>query len=153
MGLVLIVRAPRVFPVLWTLIGPFIDENTRRKFMIHGGSDDTLAELAHYVPTELLPDFLGGKSFVSCFWVFFIASLPLIRQNLNENKFWLKQTYKDTVFNDIQKFSSFKVVQKCPKIIFLNSKVQTFAFSQKIKNRFWTTSYCSCSFFVFSFWN
>ncbi len=30
MGFLLIVRAPRVFPVLWTLINPFIDENTHR---------------------------------------------------------------------------------------------------------------------------
>ena len=39
MGCALIVRAPRVFPVLWTLVGPFIDEATREKFMIYGGSD------------------------------------------------------------------------------------------------------------------
>lgn len=43
MGLALIVRAPRVFPVLWTLVGPLVDENTRNKFMVHSG-EDSLAE-------------------------------------------------------------------------------------------------------------
>ena len=39
MGRLLIVRAPRVFGVLWTLVSPFIDENTRNKFLIYGGND------------------------------------------------------------------------------------------------------------------
>ncbi len=64
MGLALIVRAPRVFPVLWTLVGPFIDENTRKKFMIEGSSD-TLSELKSFISDEYIPDFLGGKCFVS----------------------------------------------------------------------------------------
>ncbi|KAK0397280.1 hypothetical protein QR680_002063 [Steinernema hermaphroditum] len=64
MGLVLIARAPRVFPVLWTLISPFIDENTRCKFMINSGGNDTvLPELAKYIDPQLLPEFLGGPCF------------------------------------------------------------------------------------------
>lgn len=39
MGRLLIVRAPRIFGVLWTLVSPFIDENTRNKFLIYGGND------------------------------------------------------------------------------------------------------------------
>ena len=39
MGRLLIVRAPRIFGVLWTLVSPFIDENTRNKFFIYGGND------------------------------------------------------------------------------------------------------------------
>jgi len=35
MAQLLIVRAPRVFPVLWTLISPFIEEKTRSKFMMY----------------------------------------------------------------------------------------------------------------------
>uniref|UniRef100_A0A2K6R6V5 CRAL-TRIO domain-containing protein n=1 Tax=Rhinopithecus roxellana TaxID=61622 RepID=A0A2K6R6V5_RHIRO len=35
----LILRAPRVFPVLWTLVSPFIDDNTRKKFLIYAGND------------------------------------------------------------------------------------------------------------------
>ena len=63
MGLVLIARAPRVFPVLWTLISPFIDENTRKKFMINSG-DPVLVELAKYIDEKFLPEFLGGSCFV-----------------------------------------------------------------------------------------
>uniref|UniRef100_A0A1B0GP34 Uncharacterized protein n=1 Tax=Phlebotomus papatasi TaxID=29031 RepID=A0A1B0GP34_PHLPP len=45
MGRVLIVRAPRVFPILWTLISTFIDDGLER-----------------YLPSEIIPDFLGGPS-------------------------------------------------------------------------------------------
>jgi hypothetical protein len=61
MGLVLIARAPRVFPVLWTLISPFINENTRKKFMINS-SEAVLTELSKYIDKQYLPDFLGGTS-------------------------------------------------------------------------------------------
>ncbi|KAL3070387.1 hypothetical protein niasHT_032177 [Heterodera trifolii] len=61
MGLVLITRAPRVFPVLWTLVSPFIDENTRKKFELYA-SEDVLKELGRYIPSEFLPDFLGGPA-------------------------------------------------------------------------------------------
>lgn len=59
MGLVLISRAPRVFPVLWTLISPFIDENTRKKFMINAG-EPVLTELTKYIDEQYIPEFLGG---------------------------------------------------------------------------------------------
>ncbi|XP_041363416.1 SEC14-like protein 5 [Gigantopelta aegis] len=61
MGRLLIVRAPRVFPVLWTLVSPFIDENTRNKFMIYGGNDyQGPGGLVDYVDKRYIPDFLGG---------------------------------------------------------------------------------------------
>uniref|UniRef100_A0A2I2ZHF1 SEC14 like lipid binding 1 n=1 Tax=Gorilla gorilla gorilla TaxID=9595 RepID=A0A2I2ZHF1_GORGO len=50
LGRLLILRAPRVFPVLWTLVSPFIDDNTRRKFLIYAGND-------YQGPG----DFLGGE--------------------------------------------------------------------------------------------
>ncbi|KAL3981956.1 PRELI-like family protein [Acanthocheilonema viteae] len=59
MGLVLIARAPRVFPVLWTLISPFIDENTRKKFMINAG-EPVICELRKYIEEQYIPEFLGG---------------------------------------------------------------------------------------------
>lgn len=59
MGLVLIAQAPRVFPVLWTLISPFIDENTRKKFMINAG-EPVISELRKYIEEQYIPDFLGG---------------------------------------------------------------------------------------------
>lgn len=64
MGRVLIVRAPRVFPVLWTIVSTFIDENTRSKFLFFGGPDCMHTEdgLEQYIPTETIPSFLGGSS-------------------------------------------------------------------------------------------
>ena len=48
MGRLLIVRAPRIFGVLWTLVSPFIDENTRNKFLIYGGNDYQVSEISRY---------------------------------------------------------------------------------------------------------
>ncbi|KRX61899.1 SEC14-like protein 1, partial [Trichinella sp. T9] len=59
MGSVLIVRAPRVFAVLWTLISPFINERTAKKFMIYSGNDYVDC-LKHYMDEEWIPDFLNG---------------------------------------------------------------------------------------------
>lgn len=67
MGRLLIVRAPRVFPVLWTLISPFIDENTSKKFMIYGGNDyQGPGGLVDFIDKKYIPDFLGGECYVSC---------------------------------------------------------------------------------------
>ncbi|WAQ97346.1 S14L1-like protein [Mya arenaria] len=64
MGRLLIVRAPRVFPVLWTLISPFIDENTRKKFMIYGGNDyQGPGGLVDYIEKKYIPDFLEGECY------------------------------------------------------------------------------------------
>ncbi|XP_026773037.3 SEC14-like protein 1 isoform X2 [Pangasianodon hypophthalmus] len=61
LGRLLILRAPRVFPVLWTLISPFIDENTRKKFLIYAGNDyQDSGGLVDYIDREFIPDFLGG---------------------------------------------------------------------------------------------
>ncbi|KAL6477109.1 hypothetical protein MHYP_G00156080 [Metynnis hypsauchen] len=61
LGRLLIVRAPRVFPVLWTLISPFIDENTRKKFLIYAGNDyQGSGGLVDYISRDFIPDFLGG---------------------------------------------------------------------------------------------
>ncbi|XP_056143217.1 SEC14-like protein 1 isoform X1 [Lampris incognitus] len=62
LGRLLILRAPRVFPVLWTLVSPFINENTRRKFLIYAGNDyQGPGGLVDYIDKELIPDFLGGE--------------------------------------------------------------------------------------------
>lgn len=66
MGMALVVRAPRVFPVLWTLVGSVIDENTRNKFLVYGGNDYSgPGGLCDYIDANYIPDFLGGPSFVS----------------------------------------------------------------------------------------
>ncbi len=67
LGLVLVTRAPRVFPLVWTLISPFIVENTRRKFMINSDTNSQLrSELEKFIAPEHIPDFLGGPSPFVC---------------------------------------------------------------------------------------
>lgn len=64
MGYLLIVRAPRVFPVMWTLVSPFIDENTRNKFFIYSGKDYFgPGGLVNYIDQQYIPDFLGGECY------------------------------------------------------------------------------------------
>ncbi|XKL63866.1 hypothetical protein PGB90_006230 [Kerria lacca] len=61
LGRVLIVRAPRVFPILWAIVGTFIDEKTRSKFLLYGGNDyQEEGGLADYIDGSLIPDFLDG---------------------------------------------------------------------------------------------
>lgn len=61
LGRLLILRAPRVFPVLWTLVSPLIDENTRKKFLVYAGNDyQGSGGLVDYISREIIPDFLGG---------------------------------------------------------------------------------------------
>ncbi|XP_004071587.1 SEC14-like protein 1 [Oryzias latipes] len=61
LGRLLIVRAPRVFPVLWTLVSPLIDENSRKKFLVYAGNDyQGPGGLVDYIDREIIPDFLGG---------------------------------------------------------------------------------------------
>ncbi|XP_014217532.1 protein real-time isoform X2 [Copidosoma floridanum] len=65
MGRVLILRAPRCFPILWTLISTFIHENTRNKFIFYCGTDyqePGVGGLTDYVDPEYIPEFLGGSS-------------------------------------------------------------------------------------------
>nr|XP_033770260.1 SEC14-like protein 5 isoform X2 [Geotrypetes seraphini]XP_033770261.1 SEC14-like protein 5 isoform X2 [Geotrypetes seraphini] len=62
LGRLLIIRAPRVFPVLWTLVSPFINENTRQKFLIYSGNNyQGVGGLVDYLDKEMIPDFLGGE--------------------------------------------------------------------------------------------
>ncbi|XP_044534196.1 SEC14-like protein 5 [Gracilinanus agilis] len=66
LGRLLIVRAPRVFPVLWTLVSPFINENTRQKFLIYSGSNyQGSGGLVDYLNKDVIPDFLGGECLCS----------------------------------------------------------------------------------------
>ncbi|XP_053327747.1 SEC14-like protein 5 isoform X2 [Spea bombifrons] len=62
LGRLLIVRAPRVFPVLWTLVSPFINENTRQKFLIYSGNNyQGPGGISDYLDKDVIPDFLGGE--------------------------------------------------------------------------------------------
>ncbi|KAH8335781.1 hypothetical protein KR074_001527 [Drosophila pseudoananassae] len=61
MGRVLVVRAPRVFPIAWTIVSAFIDEHTRSKFLFYGPDCAHMKEgLSQYLDEEIIPDFLGG---------------------------------------------------------------------------------------------
>lgn len=65
LGRVLIMRAPRCFPILWTLISTFIHENTRNKFIFYCGTDyqeQGAGGLADYIEEQYIPDFLGGTA-------------------------------------------------------------------------------------------
>ncbi|XP_071975909.1 SEC14-like protein 5 isoform X2 [Engystomops pustulosus] len=66
LGRLLIVRAPRVFPVLWTLVSPFINENSRRKFLIYSGNNyQGPGGVCDYLDKEIIPDFLGGDCMIT----------------------------------------------------------------------------------------
>ncbi|XP_061567694.1 SEC14-like protein 1 [Cololabis saira] len=61
LGRMFIVRAPRVFPVLWTLVSPLIDENSRKKFLVYAGNDyQGPGGLEDYIDRGIIPDFLRG---------------------------------------------------------------------------------------------
>uniref|UniRef100_A0A8D9A6R2 SEC14-like protein 1 n=1 Tax=Cacopsylla melanoneura TaxID=428564 RepID=A0A8D9A6R2_9HEMI len=61
LGRVLIIRAPRMFPILWTLVSTFIDETTRSKFLVYAGNDyQSAGGLIDYIEQDYIPDFLGG---------------------------------------------------------------------------------------------
>lgn len=61
LGRVLIIRAPRMFPILWTLVSTFIDETTRSKFLVYAGNDyQSAGGLIDYIEQKYIPDFLGG---------------------------------------------------------------------------------------------
>ena len=61
LGRVLIIRAPRVFPIMWTLVSPLIDETSRGKFLFYGGNDyQGPGGLIDYIDQDLIPNWLGG---------------------------------------------------------------------------------------------
>ena len=71
LGRVLIIRAPRVFPILWTLVCPLIDETSRGKFLFYAGTEGnnrsenfslSLGGLRDYIPEDCIPDWLGGPA-------------------------------------------------------------------------------------------
>ena len=53
-----LVNCPFMFPAIWALIKPFVDEKTVRKVIIMGS--DFKSVLLENVDAEILPDFLGG---------------------------------------------------------------------------------------------
>ena len=60
MGNTFIINAPMLFRGLWKVAKNFLDERTRNKIKVLGGS--YLPTLLEFVEEENLPDFLGGKN-------------------------------------------------------------------------------------------
>ena len=56
----MIVNAPWVFTGIWAIVKNFLDEKTRKKIQIVGGSYKK--ELLKYVDEDQLADFLGGTN-------------------------------------------------------------------------------------------
>ncbi|KAH8375703.1 hypothetical protein KR009_002629 [Drosophila setifemur] len=86
MGRVLVVRAPRVFPIAWTIVSAFIDEHTRSKFLFYGPDCAFIRDgLVQHLDEEIMPDFLGG----SCKTMIHEGGLvpkPLYKVNSLENQ-------------------------------------------------------------------
>lgn len=60
------VHTLRRVPITPTQVSPFIDENTRKKFLIYAGNDyQGPGGLVDYIDKEVIPDFLGGECMVS----------------------------------------------------------------------------------------
>ena len=52
-------------PCVFCQVSPFIDENTRKKFLVYAGNDyQGPGGLLDYIDKTILPDFLGGSCMV-----------------------------------------------------------------------------------------
>ena len=60
MGNLFVTNAPMLFTGIWAVCKGFLDEKTRNKIKILGGSYKT--KLNEYLDDDDLPDFLGGKN-------------------------------------------------------------------------------------------
>ncbi|XP_077414496.1 SEC14-like protein 1 isoform X1 [Vanacampus margaritifer] len=61
LGRLFMLKAPRVFPIIWTLVSPLINENTRKKFLVYSANDyQGPGGLVDYIDQTFIPDFLGG---------------------------------------------------------------------------------------------
>lgn len=56
---ILVVKAPKLFPIAYSLVKPFLNEVTRNKIKIFGG--DWKSELLEYIDEDNLPEYYGGK--------------------------------------------------------------------------------------------
>lgn len=60
LGRVIMTRAPRIFPILWTILSTFINENTHRKFVFLADQQD-LKLLEQFIDCKSIPKLLGGE--------------------------------------------------------------------------------------------
>lgn len=59
MGNLFVVNAPMLFSGIWTVVKGFLDEKTRGKIKIIGGT--FLPTLEQFLTIEQIPEFLGGQ--------------------------------------------------------------------------------------------
>ena len=58
-------------------VSPFIDENTRKKFLVYAGNDyQGPGGLLDYIDKTILPDFLGGSCMVRRARTHLVCLLP-----------------------------------------------------------------------------
>lgn len=68
-------------------VSPFINENTRRKFLIYSGSNyQGPGGLVDYLDKDVIPDFLGGESVVR------LAAGPGFQKGVGQNRSLATQT-------------------------------------------------------------
>ena len=60
LGRVIMTRAPKLFPIIYTMLSPFINENTYRKFVFLGDQQE-LKILEQFINIKDIPKLLGGK--------------------------------------------------------------------------------------------
>ena len=60
LGRVIMTRAPKLFPIIYTMLSPFINENTYRKFVFLGDQQE-LKILEQFICIKDIPKLLGGK--------------------------------------------------------------------------------------------
>ena len=58
LGRVIMTRAPKLFPIIYTMLSPFINENTYRKLVLLGDKQELLKQ---FMAIEDIPKMLGGK--------------------------------------------------------------------------------------------
>eukprot|EP00057_Strongylocentrotus_purpuratus_P006694 XP_011661168.1 PREDICTED: SEC14-like protein 2 [Strongylocentrotus purpuratus] len=56
---VIVVRAPRMFPLAYSIVKPFLNEQTRKKVVVF--KDDFESELLSIIDADLLPKYWGGN--------------------------------------------------------------------------------------------
>lgn len=56
----IIVRPPKIFYIIWSIVKLFLDARTVAKITVLGSNEDPLAEIEKYVHRNHIPDWLGG---------------------------------------------------------------------------------------------
>lgn len=86
LGEAIVVNAPTLIGMAWTLYKPFVDEKTRKKVTFIKGKD-WKEKLQEFVAPDQLPDFLGGTS-VGVYPKSIGPWRPYVNKCLDRKKWW-----------------------------------------------------------------